>query len=297
MLAGRDLAAAAYLLHGAENVEKLADALRFGRAGNGIRARERHAYEARARREVARQPERAHTAAVGAQIERGRERIFRLPRGERSIVVQPEELLRERRVVRQDPGGVIIDVQTVRGGLDRDAFVLVRKQPVELRGGKGGGKRRAGEIRLPEQHARRGNGGALREHPREEFKLRDVALAAARRGVCGVADKVQPRHAETFFVHRIVVERIAVGYMRHAEQGKVLRKRLAAAKGEREAPGRHDDLVAVGKLVVKRPPKIESVGFIRRGCAHDVIPRFLSYCLPLRKGALDKRRRSSPSIL
>ena len=202
------------------------------------------------------------------------------------IVVQREELLRERRVVRQDPGGVIIDVQTVRGGLDRDAVVFVRKQPVELRGGKGGGKRHAGEIRLPEQHARLGNEGALREHPRDEFKLRDVALAAARRGVCGVADKVQPRHAETFFVHRVVVERIAVGHMR-----------LAAAKGEREAPGRHDDLVTVGKLIVKRPAKIESVGFICRGCAHDAIPRFLSYCLPLRKGALDKRRRSSPSIL
>ena len=249
-------------------MEKLADALRLRAAGNGIGARERRAHEARGRREIAGQPERAHAAAVGAQIERGRERVFRLARGERLVIVQPEELLRERRVVREHAGGVVVYVQTVRRGLDRDAFVLIREQPVELRGGKLRGKRRAGEICFRKQGARFRNGSALREHPWDEFKLRDVALVAARRGVYGVADKVQPRHTEALFVHRVIVERTAVGHMRHAEQGVVFRQRRAAAEGEREAPGHHDDLVAVGKLIVKRPAEVESVGFVCGSCTH-----------------------------
>ncbi len=138
-------------------------------------------------------------------------------------------------------------MQTVRGGLDRDAFVLVRKQPVELRGGKSGGKRRAGEDSSSEQHARLGNGGALREHPRMNSNCATSPSSPRGAAYAALPTKFSPAMQRPFFVHRVVVERIAVGHMRHAEQGKVLRKCLAAAKGEREAPGRHDDLVAVGK--------------------------------------------------
>ena len=193
------------------------------------------------------------------------------------MIVQPEELLRERRVVRQNPGGVIVYVQAVRRGFDRDALVLIREQPMELRGGKLRGKRRAGEVRLREQHVSLRNGSTLREHPRDKLKLRDVSRIAARRGVYGVADEVQPCHAETLFVHGVVVERVAAGYVRHAEQGVVLAESCAAAKGERETPGRYGDLVAVGKFVIERPAKIEAGGFVCGGCAHDGIPRFGYY--------------------
>ena len=293
----RQLTAAAALLHAAENVEKLADALRLRRAGDGVRSRERGTDKARAGREIAGQTESAHAAAVGAQRQVRREPVFRRTRREGLIIVQSEKLLRERRLVRENAGGVIVHAQPLRRRLDRHAAGLIREQPVQPRRRKRRGKRRAGEIRPGKQRPRRREIGALRQHPRDKFKLRNVVCIAARRGVFGALGKVQTCHAQSLFVHRVVVERVAVRDVRHAEERIMRFERRAAAKSEREAPGRHDDLVAVGKLIVKCPAKIESVGFICRGCAHDAIPRFLSYCLPLHKGVLDKRRRDSPSNL
>ena len=156
-------------------------------------------------------------------------------------------------------------MQTVRGGLDRDAFVLVRKQPVELRGGKGGGKRRAGEIRLPEQHARRGNGGALREHPRDEFKLRNVALAAARRGVSGVADKVQPGDAQALLVDGVVIQRVILGHIGHTDHGVMGAQLPRPAENKRVVARGDRHLVPVRKFIIQIAAKVQIFGPV--GCS------------------------------
>lgn len=62
-------AATSLLVHGAEDVEELADAFGFGFAGAGVHFGEGYFGEAGGRGEVAWQAEGAHAAAVGLEVQ------------------------------------------------------------------------------------------------------------------------------------------------------------------------------------------------------------------------------------
>ena len=267
-LAGPHLAAALLLLDRAEDVEKLSDARRFVFTGARIGPDERRTHEARAGAEVARQTERAHAAAERRKLQLVRKAIFRLPRREAHVAVQAEVLDGEGRIVRQDALRAVVDVQPVRHGLDHERARPVRHEPVELRGREVGAERRADQIQLGQRGPRLCESGAAAQQPRNEFKLRHVALARTRRCIRRVADEVQPGHAEALFVDRVVVERIAVCDAGRADDGIVLRTESFVPKRERIGTRRHDDLLAVAALIVERPAHIKIAGQIGCRCTH-----------------------------
>ena len=85
----------------------------------------------------------------------------------------------------------------------------------------------------------------------------------------GVADEVQPGNAEAFFIHGIVIQRIAVRHMGRAEDGIALLRAAAVAEAEREPAGKHDDLLAIGCLVIQRAAHIELTRLIGDCSAHN----------------------------
>ena len=141
---------------------------------------------------------------------------------------------------------------------------------MQLRRGELFGKRRACKVYFAEQLARLHDAFALCEHPGDKLKLRNVAPVAARRGIDGVSDEVEPRHAQAALVHGVVVKRIALGYVRHADNGKMLLELQSASKLKRKAARHHADLVAVGKFIVKRASEIKSVRLIGRCRTHFI---------------------------
>lgn len=80
-------AAASLLVHGAENVEELADAFGFGFAGVGVHFGEGYFGEAGGGGEVSWQAEGTHAAAVGLEVQAWGEGVLWLAWGESLVVV------------------------------------------------------------------------------------------------------------------------------------------------------------------------------------------------------------------
>ena len=93
--------------------------------------------------------------------------------------------------------------------------------------------------------------GTGSENPWNEFKLRDIGFSIRGGGISGISDKVQSCHAKALFVNRVVVKRILIRNMRHAENGIVLLKRRKMAEGKGEISWRDDKLFTIGKLVIE----------------------------------------------
>ena len=185
------------------------------------------------------------------------------------------------RIVRQDALRAVVDVQPVRHGLDHERARPVRHEPVELRGREVGAERRADQVQLCQRRPCLRETGAAAQQPRDEFKLRHVALARTRRCIRRVADEVQPGHAEALLVHRVVVERIAVRDAGRADDGIVLRTESFMPELERIGARRHDDLLAVAALIVERPAHRKIAGQIGCRCTHTRTSFSVKFLLPL----------------
>ena len=251
------LAAAALLLHGAEDVEKLADAPLLRVVGDGVQLCKRGADEARHGRQIARQAQRAHAPAVWAQRERLGKAVFRLSGRKVHIVVQIEQLLAERRVIGQNADRVFIDVQAVCGRFDRDRFSFVGNQPMQLRGGQSGAERRSGQVEPGKLCPGLLNRRAPAQQPRDELKLRDIRPVRLWLRVYGVSDEIQPRHAQTGFVDGVVIEGIIPGNIGHADHGIPCAEIPHAAQGKRIAARRDRDFIPIGEFIVKIASEIE----------------------------------------
>ena len=256
------LAAAALLLHGAEDVEKLADAPLLRVVGDGVQLCKRGADEARHGRQIARQAQRAHAPAVWAQRERLGKAVFRLSGRKVHIVVQIEQLLAERRVIGQNADRVFIDVQAVCGRFDRDRFSFVGNQPMQLRGGQSGAERRSGQIEFRKFRPRLRDGRTAPQQPWDEFKLRNVRPVRLWLRVYGVSDEIQPRHAQAGFVDGVVIKRIPIRHMGHADYGVVRMHRACMVEVERVISRRDCHLFAVAAFVIQRPAKIQLSGLV-----------------------------------
>ena len=256
------LAAAALLLHGAEDVEKLADAPLLRVVGDGVQLRKRGADEARHGRQIARQAQRAHAPAVWAQRERLGKAVFRLSGRKVHIVVQIEQLLAERRVIGQNADRVFIDVQAVCGRFDRDRFSFVGNQPMQLRGGQSGAERRSGQVEPGKLCPGLLNRRAPAQQPRDELKLRDIRPVRLWLRVYGVSDEIQPRHAQAGFVDGVVIKRIPIRHMGHADYGVVRMQRACMVEVERVISRRDCHLFAVAAFVIQRPAKIQLSGLV-----------------------------------
>lgn len=110
------------------------------------------------------------------------------------------------------------------------------------------GERDIRDVQPLKHRARLTDIGAAAEQPRYQLELRDVILAICRRMILRVADEVQPRNAESLFVHRVIVERVAVLHMGHADNGVAGSELLPTAQVKRIPARRDGDALSVGKF-------------------------------------------------
>ena len=68
--------------------------------------------------------------------------------------------------------------------------------------------------------------------------------------VGGISDEIQPRHAESFFVERVIIKRIIPRHMCHADDGIVGRNRACVAEGKWIVARRDGYLVPVRKFII-----------------------------------------------
>ena len=177
-------------------------------------------------------------------------------------------------------------MQTVRRSLDRYAAAAVGNEPVQLRTRQLGSKGRAVDDHARERTARLGNVGARAEQPWDERVLRDRGHTPRHRRIHRVADEVQPRDAQPFFVDRVIIKRVVILNMRHADHGMMPVERAAV-----QADGivaRHDrHVLAVGKFVVKVAAEIKIAVAVSRCGTHGARPP--SFIHPLSISAVPVR--------
>lgn len=106
-------------------------------------------------------------------------------------------------------------------------------------------------------------GGALAKYPGDQFKGRDIfTVAGLFRWIVGGIRKIQPRHAESFFIDCFGIKRIAFYDCRHTEHSVVFIHDACSAEGKRIIPRRKDD--AFIKIVFK----VHGAAEIKVVCCH-----------------------------
>lgn len=207
-----EVAATILLVNGVEDVEELTDTGEFvGFIADvaGVGASESGADETRFGGEVAGKADPAHAAAVFLERNVWREGVFWGVGGEIAIVVKIEELLVEGRIVGEDAGGVIVDFEAVFSRFDDDTGAGgVTQNPMEFGGGKVGAEGKTAQVEILESSAGFGDVSATAKNPGNKLELRNVVFAVEMIMVNGVANKVEPGHAEAFFVDGVVEERV-----------------------------------------------------------------------------------------
>ena len=163
-------------------------------------------------------------------------------------------------------------MKTICHRLDDDALIPVCDDPVELCCRQllaewGLQKSQCRELR-PRIVDRR----TLRENPRDKFELRDLIDLRWRIRedilIDSIAHEIKARHAETLFVHAIIVKRVVAGHEGHADD-RVVRLQLAGvAEPERIVSRRDRHLFTIGKLIIKRSADVKILRLIRCCCTH-----------------------------
>ena len=246
-----DLTAAALLIDGAENMEELADALGFGVSGEGMRSRKGHSGKTGRGGEVAGKAESSHAAAVRIKRNIRSKGVGRLLLRKSHVLIQKEELHRERRIVGENTDRVVVNMKSVCHGFDNDRTGGIGDDPVELRSRKLRAERSGRKDHAGKCGSCFFQGSTGSENPWNEFKLRDIGLSIRGGGISSISDKVQSGHAKALLIDRVVVERILIRNVSHAENGIVLLKRREMAEGKGEIPWCDDKLFAIGKLVIE----------------------------------------------
>ena len=218
-------------------MEELSHAVFFRAGGYGIQFCKCHPCKARGRRKVTRQPKRAHPPAIGVELKFAGKQIFRLPWRELHIIIQGKHLLVKGRIICQHAHRVFVNLQTVCYRFDGDSAAFIGDNPVKL------GRRQRIAVRSTHQiHAGNKISGlsqspTLAQQPGNEFVLSNVSASVFYIAVDGVSHKVQPCYAEPHLVDRIIVKRIIVCDMSHADNGIVRGYTAAVAKLKRIIPG------------------------------------------------------------
>ena len=180
--------------------------------GEGIGAGEGGFDETRLRGEVAREADSAHAAAIFGEREVRGEFVFGGGGGKVHVVIESEELFVERRVVGEDAGRVVVNLETIGDGFDDNAGAgEVGNHPMKFGSGKVGAETEITEVEFCEKGLGFGDAGALAEDPWEKFELGDVVFAVDVVVIDGVADEIETGDAKTFFVDGIIEERVVFG--------------------------------------------------------------------------------------
>lgn len=268
---GAEVGAATLLVNGVKDVEELTDVGQFIIIGEGIELGEGDFSKARFGREVARETDGAHAAAVKREVDARSEGIDWGFGRKVLIITELEELLVKWRVVGEDANRVVVDFEAVFDGFDDDAFFAIVDDPVELGSGELIGEAEVAEVHFVEKRAGFSDSSALAENPREEFELSDVVFAVDVIIIDSVTDEVETGDTETFFVHAVVKKGIAVSDISDANDGVVGVKCAGFAEVEWEIAWNDDGFFAVRKFVVEVTTEVVISVVCIGGCgAHDL---------------------------
>ena len=144
-------------------------------------------------------------------------------------------------------------------------------EPVQLRARQLGRKRCVVHDHARERIACLGDRGARAEQPRDERVLRHRGHALRDGRVDRVAHKVQPRDAQALLVDRVIIERVVVLDMRHADHG-IMPVERAAVQADRVVARRDGHVLAVGKFVVQIAAEIKIAAAVCRCGTHGARP-------------------------
>ena len=203
-------------------MEELADAFRLAFAAYRIHAGKGDPYKAGIGGNIAGQPLGAHAAAVTGQFHPGRKGVFRLAGRKPAVTVQYCHLLGERGIIGQYADGIIVDMQAVRHAFQHNGTGLIRDKPVQGGGRQLTAERGIGQVHGFQRGARFPQIGTAGKQPRDKLELGDVFFVLTGLGIGGIAHKVQPCHAESFFIDGIVIKRIAFCHICHADYSIML---------------------------------------------------------------------------
>ena len=252
------------LIYGTEDVEKLADAGVFVRFRQAVGDGKGSTDEPGLGGQISGKSHTAEPPAVGG--ERKPERICGIIPGQMAVVVQLEHLIGEGRIVGQNACRVVVDLKPLGGGFHGDGAGGIGENPVQLGSGQLRAEGRSGQVQPGKQCPGLRQSGTLAEYPGNQGVLRHVVLS--RDGLVripGVAHKVESRHAQSLFVHGVIVQGIPTRHMGHAENGIVTVFRSGVPEGEGEVPGSEGDLLSVREFIIQRPSKIGAFRFVT-GC-------------------------------
>lgn len=150
---------------------------------------------------------------------------------------------------------------------------------MELGNGELGVEIKVAEVEAEEESFGFGDGAALTKEPGEEFELGDVIFAVDVVVIGGVTDKVETGGAETFFVDGVVEQRIAVGDVGDADDGKMRFEASGFTEAEGEIARDNDGLFAIRKFVIEITPEIV-VGGLKSCCgAHVYFPVYVGWIM------------------
>ena len=275
--------------HAVQDVEKLGHGVVRGAAPYGVVFQEAGFHVPGLRRKIPRQPDGPHALAVGCQGQCGGKAVFRRFGRKMLKIVQRRQLEGERRVVGQHPGRVFINMKAVLHGFQHQGTGGVGQMPVQ--GGQGipFAEGNSQQLHRLKQFPGLGQIFAAAQHQRDQF-IGGYGIRSGffRRGIPGVAGKIQPRHIQAFFVGGFGVERDIFGHVGHADEREVPGHGRAAVKAEFVPPGSDDDLFTKGVLQIQIAP-VQAQGR-RNGdtCAHGMasflwLSEYLQYTLYGRK--------------
>ena len=264
----RQAHAALGLLHRAQDVEKLADLLLLRGAGTGIVQCKGGPDEAGLGGPVAGQAQRAHALAVRGQGQLGGETVNGRLRRQIEVVVQGEGLEGEGRLVGEHPHGVVIEVQAVRHRLGHKAAGPVGHDPVQGGEGELGAELELGGVDPAQQLPGLVRRGALAQHPGGQLEGGHVVLPADRGLVDGAVGKVQRGHGQPGLVHRVVIQRVVLLHVGHADHGVMAGQGAGGPEGEGQAARGDGHRFVIGPLQIQRAAEIVAAGAVGDGGAH-----------------------------
>ena len=189
------VAAAALLFNGAQDMEELADGGVFRFIGDRVQLRESDFDKAGAGRKIAWQADAAHAAAVFIERKIFSEGGWRRGRRYVAIIIEAEQLNIEGWVVGHDADRVGIDMDPVFDGFDDDGSGLIGNHPMERRNGKLIAEGNIDEADLFEQWFCFLEIFALAKDPWDEFERGDFIFAILLRlGEEAVAREIEAGH-------------------------------------------------------------------------------------------------------
>ena len=188
------------------------------------------------------------------------------------IVIEVKHLLWKRRIIGKDSRRIGIYMDSRENGFHGYGLILVSKDPVELGQWKALTERRIDQIDLFQKTEGLLYRSTLSQDPGNKFKLGHIILSVRLFPIVGISNEIKASHSQAFFIYGLIIERIIVSHMGHADHGIVGFHGPLKTEAEGIVPWSDGHLVAKGKFIIQGPAKIKIFCLIGCCCTHKLPP-------------------------